>query len=173
MESRKTYVRVLTWIPAILMASAIFWFSAQPADASTEMSDGVSRLILWLGSRLGLLDGPPEQYFELIERMSYPVRKCAHVTEYVILYLTVLLGFFNEIRTSEKLSENNNQKKSMTWGAMPWMTFLFTFLYACTDEFHQLFVPGRAGMFTDVLIDSSGALVLTILLWRCLKRQAA
>lgn len=30
--------------------------------------------------------------------------------------------------------------------------------YAATDEFHQIFVPGRAGMVTDVMIDSSGAL---------------
>ena len=32
-------------------------------------------------------------------------------------------------------------------------------LYACTDEIHQTFVPGRAGMLTDVLIDGGGALI--------------
>ena len=37
--------------------------------------------------------------------------------------------------------------------------------YACTDELHQLFVPGRAGMVTDVLIDSTGAALITGLLW--------
>ena len=31
--------------------------------------------------------------------------------------------------------------------------------YAVTDEFHQLFVPGRSGQMTDVMIDSGGALV--------------
>jgi len=30
------------------------------------------------------------------------------------------------------------------------------FLYACTDEFHQSFVPGRACLFRDVMIDTSG-----------------
>ena len=34
---------------------------------------------------------------------------------------------------------------------------VFCFLYACSDEIHQLFVPGRSGMFTDVLIDTGGA----------------
>ena len=34
---------------------------------------------------------------------------------------------------------------------------LVTAAYAATDEFHQLFVPGRAGRVTDVLIDSAGA----------------
>ena len=32
-------------------------------------------------------------------------------------------------------------------------------LYAASDEFHQLFVPGRAGRVSDVLIDSSGVLL--------------
>lgn len=32
-------------------------------------------------------------------------------------------------------------------------------LYAISDEFHQLFVPGRGGQIRDVLIDSTGAIV--------------
>ncbi len=32
----------------------------------------------------------------------------------------------------------------------------FVFLYACSDEFHQSFVPGRGPAFRDVLIDTSG-----------------
>ncbi len=35
----------------------------------------------------------------------------------------------------------------------------FAFLYACLDEFHQLFVAGRCGQPFDVAIDTSGALV--------------
>ena len=33
------------------------------------------------------------------------------------------------------------------------------FIYACSDEFHQAFVPGRVGQFSDVLIDMIGVLV--------------
>ena len=39
------------------------------------------------------------------------------------------------------------------------------FLYACSDEFHQLFVPGRTAKFTDVLIDTSGVIVGSILIF--------
>ena len=39
-----------------------------------------------------------------------------------------------------------------------------SFLYACTDELHQLFVSGRSGQFTDVLIDTLGALFGCLLL---------
>ena len=41
--------------------------------------------------------------------------------------------------------------------------FAIVFCYACTDEFHQLFVPGRAGRFTDVMIDCSLVLVVTLI----------
>ena len=37
--------------------------------------------------------------------------------------------------------------------------FGFCFLYACSDEFHQAFVPGRVGQFSDVLIDMIGVLL--------------
>ena len=38
-------------------------------------------------------------------------------------------------------------------------------LYACTDEFHQLFVNGRAGRFTDVLIDTSGGVIMLLIVF--------
>ena len=40
---------------------------------------------------------------------------------------------------------------------------IFSIFYACTDEIHQYFIPGRAMAFKDVLIDSSGALVAMII----------
>ncbi len=33
------------------------------------------------------------------------------------------------------------------------------FLYACSDEFHQLFIPGRSGEFRDVCIDFIGSCI--------------
>lgn len=35
--------KYLAWIPALVIMTAIFWFSAQPADVSTEMSDSVTQ----------------------------------------------------------------------------------------------------------------------------------
>ena len=32
-------------------------------------------------------------------------------------------------------------------------------IYASTDEIHQLFVGGRSGRFTDVLIDTAGGFI--------------
>ena len=143
----KVTAKYLAWLPAIIIASAIFYFSAQPADLSTDMSDGVSRILIKVGTTLHLMEGPEEEYYEIIEKMSMPVRKTAHITEFAVFYLSLLFALFHWGQRGRKLL---------------WTAFMFTVLYACTDEFHQLFVPGRAGRFTDVLIDSSGAFLITL-----------
>lgn len=84
--------------------------------------------------------------------MSFFIRKCAHFTEHAI---AVMLGW----------------KAAREWfGASQkamWLTLGIWVLVPCVDESIQLSVPGRAGMFTDVLIDMSGGftglLVMTLL----------
>ena len=147
--------RFYSWLPAFFVAVTIFWFSAQPAAESTEMSDTVSRLILMIGTKLGFFHGDPAQYADLIELMSFPVRKAAHMTEYLVFYCTVRFGLHFTYQTPDM--------KRRLLAALS-----IVFLYACTDEFHQLFVPGRAGRFTDVLIDCFGVTVVTLI---CLMRQ--
>ena len=153
MKHKKDYpaaVKLLFWLPAACIAAAIFWFSAQPAAESTEMSDTVSHLILLLGTKLGFFHGNPAQYADLIELMSFPVRKTAHMTEYLVLYCTVRFGLHF---TYQPLNVKHRLLTALA----------IVFLYACTDEFHQLFVPGRAGRFTDVLIDCFGCAVVTLI----------
>jgi VanZ family protein len=36
-------------------------------------------------------------------------------------------------------------------------SLVLSFLYACSDEFHQAFVPGRHASAVDVAIDTAGA----------------
>ena len=42
----------------------------------------------------------------------------------------------------------------------------FAAAYAVTDEYHQSFVSGRHGSAVDVVIDTAGAGVAALLLWR-------
>ena len=46
------------------------------------------------------------------------------------------------------------------------LAFLIASGYAITDEFHQTFVDGRDGTPVDWLIDSAGAGVVALQLWR-------
>lgn len=75
------------------------------------------------------------------------LRKIAHFIEFAGLAMLV----FNAFR--------------QTYGnCCPYLSFFVTAAYAATDELHQLFVPGRAGMLTDVFIDSLGAAAAIMIL---------
>ena len=75
------------------------------------------------------------------EEWDFFLRKTAHVTEYAILAFLVL-------RALQGHKVGGSQ-------AMAW-AFLFSLLYAASDEFHQSFVPERTGELKDVIIDSAG-----------------
>lgn len=141
------WLSVFFTIAVILWMIVIFWFSAQPADISTDMSESVGR-------RLGALiirdfnTWEPEAQLEFADRIDFAVRKCAHATEYAIL-AGLLLGMF---------ASRGVKGKNLYTAAMGMVLF-----YASTDELHQLFVPGRACMITDVLIDCAGGAVMCVL----------
>ncbi len=149
------FIRWIAWLPALFVAAAIFYFSAQPADVSTEMSDGVTTILLQIAETLGLLELSPETVGRICEQLSTPIRKCAHITEYMILHVTILWGLYHWC--------SNMKTNTRLW--LRW-AFVMTAVYAMTDEIHQLFVPGRAGRVTDVLIDCIGVSMITLLLWK-------
>ena len=129
----KGFKRLLLWGCVGLWLMTIFFFSAQPADLSRETSGTFSdRLAEYLWE-----DPTSEQY----DQASRIVRKTAHFCEYALLSVFILLAFRIE---------------GFPFGVP--LTLVFVFLAAGADELHQLFVPGRAGMLTDVFIDFSGAL---------------
>ncbi|MGL4876245.1 MAG: VanZ family protein [Clostridium sp.] len=114
----------------------IFYMSHQPAEVSSAQSDFVLRIV----EKLGVIIDP--KYIDIATTL---IRKGAHVTEYAILGIfsyNVFILFYN--------------KRQAVLVAI-----LVTIGYAITDEVHQLFVIGRAGRVTDVLIDSVGAFIGT------------
>lgn len=126
------YKKVVYWIILIAWMIFIFYMSNQPADVSNGQSDFVLNLVETLGIIIS------NNYVDIAITI---IRKGAHFTEYLILSLL----YFNVLR----MYINKNKALIYSIG--------LSFIYAGTDEFHQLFVEGRAGRFTDVLIDTSGA----------------
>ena len=144
--------KYLAWAPALTIAIMIFYFSSQPADVSTASSSQISRLLLQFADLLQLASLENANITALCELMETPVRKSAHILEFSILNISILYALHVWAMKGRK------------WIAAAW---IITVLYACTDEIHQLFVPGRAGMVTDVMIDSIGVTLISIvLLWR-------
>lgn len=150
-SSKKFNKRMLIWLLPAAVAVCIFCFSAQSADESSQLSDGLLYSIVSALSDLFGLNASAE----MIEMFSGLIRKAAHVTEYIVLCASLNIAFY--------VSADRNYKT--------WLSLLIVFLYACTDEIHQLFVPGRSGQFTDVLIDCSGAAVLSLIIFVFVKKK--
>lgn len=128
--------KIKYFIPAIIWMIFIFFESSMVADISSSQSNIIVKYIY---SLLSL----PATYQETL---SFIIRKCAHISEYTVLTLLLYYGF----------SKNNVYTLSFP--------FTIALLYACSDEIHQLFVPGRAGMIQDVLIDTIGMIIALIII---------
>lgn len=150
-ETRK---KILTAVPVLLFMAVIFAFSAKNAAESTESSDAVVDKILEL-NQAGFEEKDEDSVYQML---AVIVRKGAHVSEYALLCILTAVHL-----TAWKLPYRKIALYSV----------LFSAFYAGTDEFHQLFVEGRSGQLTDVLIDSAGA-VFGILIFtgiRCLTER--
>ena len=135
MRNRRLIIR---WIALLFWMGLIFYMSNQPGDVSSKQSGLVLKLFQFIGIDLNN---------ELSELATFIVRKTTHFTEYFILYflsINVMKCYLNIKNTI-------------------FYSFIFSFFYACTDEIHQYFIPGRAMAFRDVLIDSAGALLAMII----------
>lgn len=131
--------RIFKWLLVIVFMVIIFIFSSDKAADS----DQKSRFVIYILNIFGI---NIESVFGNLA--NFVVRKAAHFTEYFIFYLLVFNALYNDF----------NKKTSLC------LALLFVFIYASTDEFHQLFVPGRTGRFRDVIIDTSGGTLGLILM---------
>ena len=87
------------------------------------------------------------------------VRKLGHFSEYAILGFFAFAYFSNIFQI---------EREKIRLETSFFISFLFCFSYAVSDEFHQTFVIGRDGNFMDVLIDSGGVLfgiIISIILF--------
>lgn len=127
-------------------------FSNQPAKQSQGTSNSVIHMMLEVGQKITNINLSEEQATKITENMSFMIRKTAHFTVYLILgILVTLLG----------------TRYSLTIKDLLIISILICIFYACSDEFHQLFVNGRSGELRDVLIDSSGSsLGILLTTWR-------
>lgn len=138
MERLKTLAGIL----ALLWMCVIFAFSAQEKDESSVVSEGISYQMVNSAGLLFHLNLDAEEMRRIAAEIENSVRKAAHMTEFGILFILVYIWLGKWVLSAEQ--------KSLS-------SFLFSTLYAASDELHQLFVLGRAGSIKDVMIDAAGA----------------
>ncbi len=149
-NKQRNILRGILTVCVVMWMIVIFCFSAQPDVESSEISGSVSYRIVECFNHISHKNMTQADMQAQAKRIEYPVRKLAHMSEYAILSLLFLAMYFsysNEMYSKEKIKR------------LALFSLLSTAMYAGTDEFHQLFVPGRAGRVTDVLIDSGGAAI--------------
>ena len=162
-KQKKILAVILTLIPVLALMITIFSFSAQEASTSDRTSGGiVSRVIALLYPHFGEI--PEEEQKQIVHIFSFLVRKCAHLSEYLLLG-AALAVHVKAISACRSL----RHPKLLSW--------LVGTLYAASDELHQRFVPGRSGEAADVLLDSFGVLLGVLLvglihaLWKKRRRD--
>lgn len=149
----KKYINIKTILPLglmILCMAVIFGFSAQKSSENNSVSLMVTEKIISRVFRNYDIQSVQVQEYVLYS-MHIIIRKLAHFSLYYILGAVIYYTVFSVgkgIKTCFKFSL-----------AIP-------FIYAVSDEFHQIFTDGRTARILDILIDSAGALCgsLTIFL---------
>ncbi len=117
----------------LLIMAAIFFFSSQNGEESSALS---SSFLMIVGEFLEKILPRLTQF-----GIEYDIRKYAHMFEYACLGVSFTF-FYRELCRNRILA----------------LLFaeLSCLFYACTDEFHQTFVPGRVGCLKDVGVDAVG-----------------
>lgn len=150
-ENRRKRLSTIAGILALVWMCVIFAFSAQTKEESGAVSGGISFRIVNATGLLLRLHIDEARLREIAGAIEHFVRKGAHMTEYAILAVLIYLW----------LGRWQLSRLRAACLAAAGAT-----VYACSDEIHQLFVAGRAGMVSDVLVDSAGA-VLGLALFLC------
>ena len=148
------FLKPLSFLPALAMMYVIYGFSAQDASASGNLSFKVSYKIVEIGNEV-LERGLDETEIEVFaDRIEYPVRKLAHMTEYFMLAVAVSFPFY---------------VYGLRGFPLMLVAGLICVAFAAGDEYHQSFVAGRGPSVKDVGIDSIGAffgiLTVQIICW--------
>jgi VanZ family protein len=145
---------VSTWLPVAIGLCIIATEST--SHFSSAHTSG------WLRPIFTLLFGPfTDAHWDLFHHI---VRKSGHFIGYGtlgMLWTRAWLRTFTQSRWT--LSQWRIRSASLA--------IFCTFLTASADEYHQTFLPGRTGQFSDVLLDTTGALIFTLIVALSWHRQ--
>ena len=166
------------FLPTLLIFQMLFIFTTSSFGHTS--SDAQSNLFVdFIAQNFPHVRHGLENNFISLNTLIFLVRKTAHFTEYAILGSLFFLNLRNRLKSNNTLTENSKLQTTKTLAkknpntqltktiakkaplnsvkyALAMSIFL-SFLYACTDELHQIFVPGRSAQFRDILIDTLGA----------------
>lgn len=143
----KNRIRFIVSICLLIITIIFIWSNS--AESGVKSSEKSSRIVDFIKPTLDRNDNIPYEQFEII------IRKGAHFLEFAVLGAELSISYiFGALLKNKK---HNNKAIIMIIPA---------FFIAFADELIQLTSDGRACRFSDIIIDTSGALlgILIILL---------
>jgi len=124
----------------------IFGLSTK-AGASNNTSRIIGPIIRWLVP--GISD-------EAVGRIVFSIHKTSHVAEYAVLAALCWRARRQPVRGDTRPWHRSEAAFALAVAAA----------FAASDEWHQSFVPARQGSWWDVLLDSCGAALALLFIWR-------
>ena len=155
-NKKKLFVTIVMLVLAGLWCTLIYTLS----DMNTNTSNGHSKEIISIfiedsietTNSLGLtsLNPTSAKIDKASKILNLPLRKMMHASVYFILSLIIVtyVNYMFDVRKYILASL---------------IAIIVCLIFATTDEYHQTFVDGRTGQIKDVLIDTSGAVIGTLL----------
>ncbi len=128
----------------------IFYLSSRDGDQSHTQSNFITDFVVNI-FEMFRKDSAVE-LAGFTDVVDFMVRKAAHMTEYGVLFLWLYFAFVHAVEKGGKIVSK-------------FLAVLVTFLYACTDELHQLLVAERSGKAADVIIDMCGVVIFLLYMW--------
>lgn len=153
---KKNIERIILLILLLGTFSIIFGFSSQDGEKSGSISKKITEEIV---KRIPQIQEKEQEERELItQRTEKVIRKLAHFSIYTVVGILLMA-----LVSTYQIKEKNKIIISIIIGIT----------YACSDEIHQSFIPGRSPMITDVIIDTMGVIlgILLILLGKVIIKK--
>lgn len=142
--------KVIYTILLIIWMIVIFMFSNANSTSSQKTSDTVTKKVIETTSKVTHTKVNKKDEEKMIKDYRVLIRKTAHFTLYLILGVLVFLTF-NSYGISKRIII---------------YSILFCFVYAISDEVHQLFSSGRSFEIRDILIDTLGGSTGTLITYK-------
>lgn len=155
-KMKKNIERIILLILLLGTFSIIFGFSSQDGEKSGSISKKITEEIV---KRIPQIQEKEQEERELItQRTEKVIRKLAHFSIYTVVGILLMA-----LVSTYQIKEKNKIIISIIIGIT----------YACSDEIHQSFIPGRSPMITDVIIDTMGVIlgILLILLGKVIIKK--
>lgn len=138
----------MVWLPAML-AVAVICFESRNSMGGDRTSIWLTEFIHWTGHNTGAF----------VEELNHILRKSGHFTGYGLLGLCFSRGWLALLRRKMVASWAMLRFHAGTFGVLCAMAV------ATCDEVHQIFLPTRSASGWDVMLDTSGALTLNLLVF--------